>query len=109
MKKYCLTLDLVDNQELINEYDRWHREVWPEVISSIKDAGIEHMEIYRYHNRLIMMMEVNSSYNAEKKAAMDLGNERVQEWEQLMWKYQQALPGAQPGEKWVMMDKIFEL
>jgi len=109
MKKYCLTLDLVDNQELINEYDQWHREVWPEVISSIKDAGIEHMEIYRHHNRLIMMMEVSSSYSAEKKAAMDLTNERVQEWETLMWKYQQALPGAQPGEKWVLMDKIFEL
>jgi len=109
MKKYYLTLDLVDNPELIKEYDQWHREVWPEVISSIKDAGIEQMEIYRHHNRLFMMMEVNSTYNAERKAAMDLANERVQEWEALMWKYQQALPGAKPGEKWMLMDKIFEL
>ena len=109
MKKYYLTLDLVDNPELIKEYDQWHREVWPEVISSIKDAGIEQMEIYRHHNRLFMMMEVNSTYNAERKAAMDLANERVEEWEALMWKYQQALPGAKPGEKWMLMDKIFEL
>lgn len=109
MKKYCLTLDLIDNQELIDEYDQWHRQVWPEVIASIKNAGIEHMEIYRHQNRLIMMMEVNSSYCAEKKAAMDLANEKVQEWETLMWKYQQAIPGALPGEKWVLMDKIFEL
>jgi L-rhamnose mutarotase len=109
MKKYCLTLDLVDNQELINEYDQWHREVWPEIISSIRDAGIERMEIYRYSNRLIMIMEVNPAYSAEKKAEMDLANEKVQAWETLMWKYQQALPGTRPGEKWVLMDKIFEL
>jgi L-rhamnose mutarotase len=109
MMRYCLTLDLVDNQELIQEYDKWHREVWPEVITSIKAAGIVHMEIYRYKNRLMMIMDVNSSYDPEKKAAMDLANERVQEWEMLMWKYQQALPGTKPGEKWVLMDKIFEL
>jgi L-rhamnose mutarotase len=26
-----------------------------------------------------------------------------------MWKYQQALPMAKPGEKWLLMDKIFDL
>ncbi len=99
MRKYCLTLDLVDDQELILEYEKWHREVWPEVISSIKTAGIERMEIYRYGNRLVMMMEVNAYLRCSAKAAMDLANERVQEWEQLMWKYQQALPGCKTGRE----------
>jgi L-rhamnose mutarotase len=54
-------------------------------------------------------MEVNDEFSFEKKGAMDAGNEKVQEWETLMWKYQQALPGAKPGEKWMLMDKIFEL
>lgn len=109
MKTYCLTLDLIDNQELIEEYDKWHFAVWPEVITSIKSAGIEQMEIYRYKNRLMMIMGVNSAFNAEEKEKMDLANARVQEWESLMWKYQKALPGAKPGEKWMLMDKIFEL
>ncbi|MNY83627.1 L-fucose mutarotase [compost metagenome] len=56
-----------------------------------------------------MIMEVNEAFSFADKAAMDAGNEKVQEWETLMWKYQQAVPGAKPGEKWIMMDRIFEL
>jgi L-rhamnose mutarotase len=60
-------------------------------------------------NRLFMIMEVDDSFSFNKKGAMDAANPKVQEWEQLMWKYQQALPGSKPGEKWVLMNKIFEL
>jgi L-rhamnose mutarotase len=67
------------------------------------------MEIYRFANRLFMIIEAEENFSFEKKAAMDAGNKRVQEWEQLMWKYQRAIPGAKPGEKWVLMDKIFSL
>ena len=48
-------------------------------------------------------------FSFDKKNAMDNANPTVQEWEKLMWKYQQALPKAKPGEKWVLMNKIFEL
>jgi L-rhamnose mutarotase len=108
-KRYCFTLDLIDDPHLIEEYDRCHADVWPEVLSSIKTAGIEEMEIYRHGNRLMMVMDVNAEYTHERKEALDLANEKVQEWEALMWKYQQPLPCARPGEKWMMMNKIFEL
>jgi len=26
-----------------------------------------------------------------------------------MWKYQKEMSGAKPGEKWVLMDRIFSL
>ena len=109
MTEYCFTLDLIDDPLLIEEYEKWHSKVWPEVISSIQAAGIEAMRIYRYGNRLMMIIQVNAGYSHERKAALDLGNEKVQQWEQLMWKYQKAVPGAKPGEKWVQMKKIFEL
>lgn len=109
MKRYCLTLDLKDDPTLIGEYEDYHKEIWPEIRDSIMSSGILDMEIYRYGNRLYMIMEVNDEFSFEKKGAMDAGNEKVQEWETLMWKYQQAVPGAKPGEKWVLMDKIFEL
>ena len=67
------------------------------------------MEIYRFHTRLFMIMEVTENFSFEAKAAADAANEKVQEWETLMWKYQQALPGAKPGEKWKLMDRIFSL
>ncbi|MDR3007869.1 MAG: L-rhamnose mutarotase [Sphingobacterium sp.] len=109
MKRYVMALDLVDDPQLIKEYEDYHREVWPEIKRSILDAGILQMEIYRFENRLFMNMEVGENFSFEKKSAMDAANEKVQEWEQLMWKYQAAIPGAKPGEKWVMMTKIFEL
>ena len=109
MKKYCLALDLVDDEKLIAEYEDYHKAVWPEIKASIKDFGIDNMEIYRTGNRLFMIMETNENFSFEKKSAADASNEKVQEWEQLMWKYQQALPGSKPGEKWILMNKIFSL
>lgn len=109
MRRFCLALDLVDNAALITEYEKYHKEVWPEIVDSIKESGIENMEIYRTGIRLFMIMEVNDSFSFEDKAAADAANPKVQEWEQVMWKYQQALPTAQPGEKWVLTDKIFSL
>lgn len=109
MNRYCYALDLKDDPTLIKAYETCHQQVWPEIIASIKDAGIIRLEIYRFANRLMMLMEVDESYLAERKAAMDAENAKVQEWETLMWNYQQALPGEKSGEKWVLMDKIFEL
>ncbi|UPK71594.1 L-rhamnose mutarotase [Chitinophaga filiformis] len=109
MKRYCLALDLVNDPALIAEYEAYHRAVWPEIKKSITDSGITNMEIYRIMDRLFMIMEVNDSFSFEAKGAADAANPKVQEWEQLMWKYQQALPVAKPGEKWLLMDRIFAL
>ena len=109
MKRYCLALDLKDDVALIAEYEAWHQNVWPEILKSIKESGIEHMDIYRTGNRLFMIMEVNDAFNFESKATADAANEKVQEWETLMWKYQQALPGSKPGEKWKLMENIFSI
>lgn len=109
MKRYCLALDLVDDVDLIAEYEHYHQAIWPEIKDSITSAGITGMEIYRFGNRLFMIMDTDASFSFDRKGAMDAANAKVQEWEQLMWKYQQAIPGSKPGEKWVLMDKIFTL
>ena len=109
MKRYCLALDLKNDPKLIAEYEAHHKNVWPEILESIKGSGIEALEIYRVSNRLFMIMEVNDSFSFQRKALMDQTNSHVSTWEILMWKYQQAIPGAKPGEKWMLMDKIFSL
>jgi len=111
MKRYCLALDLIDRPELIKEYERLHQKEngWPEITDSIRDSGVLHMEIYRTGNRLFMIMETEDAFSFEIKASMDRENPRVQEWERLMWNFQQALPWAQEGEKWVTMERIFNL
>ena len=108
-KRYCFALDLKDDPDLIAEYEEIHRNVWPENIQGIKDSGITVMDLYLTGNRLFMIMEVNDDFSFEKKAANDAANSKVQEWEKLMWKFQQPLPWAKEGEKWVLMKQIFEL
>jgi L-rhamnose mutarotase len=108
MKRYCLALDLKDDDLLIAEYENYHKAVWPEILKSISDSGIEKMQIYRTGNRLFMIMEVDDNFSFEKKGKADELNEKVQDWETLMWRYQQPLPWSKPGEKWVLMEKIFE-
>ena len=108
-RRYCLALDLKDDPQLIAEYEKHHKKIWPEITGSIKEAGIEDLEIYRVGTRLFMIMEVNDNFSFESKAKTDRENPRVQEWEQLMWKFQQPVPSARAGEKWVLMEKIFKL
>ncbi|MBE7640063.1 L-rhamnose mutarotase [Salegentibacter sp. BLCTC] len=108
-KNYVLACDLKDDVALIKKYEDYHREVWPEIINSIRNVGILNMEIFRTGNRLVMVMETQPDFSFERKAKADEQNPKVQEWENLMGQYQQAVPWAKPGEKWTLMDKIFDL
>jgi len=109
MKRHCFALDLIDDPELIAAYKKHHEEIWPEITASIQEAGIETLDIYCVSNRLFMILEANESFTFEKKNAADAANPKVQEWENLMWTYQKALPAAKKGEKWMLMEKIYQL
>ena len=109
--RICYTCDLIDRPELIQKYKEYHRKdnAWPEITKSIRDSGIVAMEIYLLGNRLFMIMEVDETFTPERKQKMDAENPKVQEWENLMWEFQQPLPMAKEGEKWLPMEQIFEL
>jgi L-rhamnose mutarotase len=108
-ERYCLTLDLQDDPKLIAEYKRYHERIWPEITASLKQSGVEDAEIYSLGTRLFMILDVNDRFSFEAKARADGANPKVREWEELMWKFQRPLPQAAPGEKWILMDRIFKL
>lgn len=108
MKQYYLALDLKDDATLIAEYEAHHKIISPEILKSINDSGIQRMQLFRAGNRMFMIMDVSDTFSFEEKEKMDKRNPLVQSWETLMWKYQQALPFAKIGEKWVLMDKFFD-
>jgi L-rhamnose mutarotase len=108
-RRFCLTLDLKDEPDLIAEYKRYHEKIWPEITRSIKDSGIEDMEIYLLGTRMFMVMEVNESFSFEAKNQADRLNPKVQEWETLMGSFQKSLPQAKAGEKWLPMERVFKL
>ena len=111
MKRFCLACDLKDDPALIEEYRKWHQPgaVWPEVIESLKNSGIMNMEIYLQGCRLILVMETEDDFELEQKAAMDKANPKVVEWEDLMWKFQVAVPGVPSDQKWTQMESVFKL
>lgn len=107
MQRFCLTLELYPGDALIAEYIERHNRVWPEVLESLRDAGVLGMEIYRHGARLFMVMETTDDFTFERKAKMDRANPVVMQWEREMAKYQAADPGADASGKWQPMDRIF--
>mgnify|MGYP001041610828 FL=1 len=105
-RRLCFVLDLVDDPALIAEYERHHAPggVWPVIVDDIHAQGIEGMEIWRSGDRMVMIATVADDYPRPRviPAEHDL-------WEDLMWRFQKALPHAAPGRKWVPMGKIFDL
>lgn len=109
MPRHCLTLDLKDDAQAIAEYKRYHVKIWPEIRDSLFAAGITDMEIYLLGTRLFMIMDVNETFSLSAKAAADAANARVQEWEAIMGHFQQPLPQSRPGQRWVVMERVFSL
>lgn len=111
VKRYCQTLDLKDDPELIQEYIKRHNEAhqWPEIRDGIRSVGILEMEIYHIETRLFMIVETPLDFEwdcaFEKLAQLP----RQAEWEEYMSVFQQADAGATSSEKWQLMDRIFYL
>ena len=109
MKRYCQTLDLYNDPQLIAAYVEEHKHVWAEIKDGIREVGITNMEIYIHHNRLFMIVETVDDFDWEKGFERLATLPRQAEWEAYMSKYQVSKPGQASHEKWQLMDKIFGL
>lgn len=110
MKTFVRILDLKDDDRLIEEYKRHHKAVWPQVIQSLRKTGVIDMEIYAFGNRLVMLLATEDAYQPEAAFQQYLScDPACVEWEEKMGQYQQPVPGAPPGAKWVSMECCFSL
>jgi len=108
--RHCLALDLKDDPASIADYERHHRDVWPEVLAHLRRHGVRELEIFRLGTRLVMLMDTDDAvFDAAKMAAAERGSPRIAEWEALMWRFQQATPWTPEGAKWTPMQSIFRL
>jgi L-rhamnose mutarotase len=111
VKRYCQTLDLKDDPELIAEYRKRHSEAeaWPEILNGIREVGILEMELYILGTRLFMIVETPLDFDWDS-AMNKLATLPLQaEWEEYMSIFQVSEPGASSAEKWKLMDRMFHL
>lgn len=111
VKRYCQTMDLKDNPELIAEYVKRHSEAeaWLEIRDGIREVGILEMEIYILGTRLFMIVETPLDFDWETAMARLATLPRQAEWEAYMSIFQQADATATSAEKWQLMDRMFYL
>ena len=111
VKRYCQTLDLRDNPELIAEYRRRHSQehIWKEVPEGIRQVGILEMEIYLLGTRLFMIVETPMDFDWDTAMARLGTLPRQAEWEDYMAEFQLVKAGMSSAEKWQLMELIFHL
>ena len=111
VKRYCQTLNLKDNPELVAEYRKRHAEgeVWPETLAAIREVGILEMEIYILDTKLFMIVETPLDFEWDSALAKMATVPRQEEWEAYMAVFQQAEAGASSADKWQLMERMFHL
>ncbi|MBQ5980563.1 MAG: L-rhamnose mutarotase [Prevotella sp.] len=111
VKRYCQTMDLKDNPELIKEYRKRHSEkyAWKEILDGIRKVGILEMEIYILGTRLVMIVETPLDFDWDTAMARLATLPKQQEWEEYMAIFQDCAASATSDEKWQMMDRMFYL
>ena len=110
-KRFCKTLELRNNPDLIAAYKKAHAkgQAWPEITQGIREVGILDMEIYLAGQRLFMIMDTVPDFEHDKAMAELAKKPRQSEWEEQMSKFQKSSTGETAGEKWQLIERIFKL
>jgi L-rhamnose mutarotase len=110
-RRFCKTLSLEDDPQLIEEYKRVHSpgHTWPEITRGMIEVGIIDMEIYLLGNRLFMIMDTVPEFDHDRDMALLADKPRQSEWEAFVSRFQKSASGARADEKWQLMERIYKL
>jgi L-rhamnose mutarotase len=110
-KRFCKTMELRNNSELIQEYKKAHTKgaAWPEITQGMKEVGILDMEIYLLGTKLFMIMDTKPDFDHNNAMTELAGKPRQSEWEELMSKFQDTSSEATADQKWQLMERIYKM
>jgi len=110
-KRYCKTLSLKDDAQLIEDYKKVHATgaAWPEITQGMREVGIIDMEIYILGARLFMIMDTIVDFDHDKAMTELSQKPRQSEWEAYVSRFQQTSTNATADEKWQLMERIYKL
>ncbi|WP_316810016.1 L-rhamnose mutarotase [Pedobacter heparinus] len=104
-----LSANLVKDEKLQKEYLNYHAtqfEKWPEVAKGFCDADFQQLRIFKNGRQLMLVISIPKGASLDElNPKTSLNNPRVEEWNQVMKKYQEGIAGTKPGETWVFFSK----
>jgi L-rhamnose mutarotase len=108
--RFVFTINLRDEPGIIETYRLHHRDVWPEVQASLRQAGVDQMDIYLLGHRLVMVVEMRDGLDYRDAFKTHAASSpTVAEWERLMKSLQEPAAEARTGEWWAVMEPVFHL
>ena len=109
MKSYGLTINLVDSPEVIEQYKKYHENVWPEILENSVTIGIQKTKIFLLGRQLFLYMETTDSFDLDSSFIPSTSEHpRVKEWGELMESFQEPVKDAEDGEWWARMELVHE-
>jgi L-rhamnose mutarotase len=110
MKEFAKTILLKDDEATIARYRNYHNHIWPEVVKSFRQVGVQDIKIWMIGRRLFMLMTTTDAFNPQTDFEKYLSlHPKNKEWEDLMTTFQEKAPEAKPGEHWAEMELIFQM
>jgi L-rhamnose mutarotase len=94
--------------EAIEEYERIHAAVWPEVLATISACNIRNYSIFRHGTLLFAYFEYVGEDLAADMAKM-AEDPKTQEWWTHTDPMQEPLPDHAPGEWWTDLKEVFHI
>lgn len=102
MPRYAFKLRI--KPEAIEDYEREHQHVWPELLSKLKDVGISEYSIFRRGQELVLSLRVDDFDKAWDELDRDPVNQR---WQVFMSRFFEPVPDKQEDERFAMMKEVF--
>ena len=109
MKRFAMTCQLKDEPGILEKYQDYHANVWPEVVQGTLNCGVQRVFIYRIGHRLFMFMETGDDFDMDRDMPKYMEDPKAQEWDALMRTFQTNVPEAEEGTTWVEMEELYTL
>jgi L-rhamnose mutarotase len=104
MPRYAFKLRI--KPDAIDEYEREHQRVWPELLAKLKEVGISEYSIFRRSQDLFLCLRVDDFERAWNQLDQDPVNQR---WQAIMSRLFEPVPDLRPGERFAMLREVFYL
>ncbi|MEJ5963124.1 L-rhamnose mutarotase [Pedobacter immunditicola] len=105
-----LSANLVEDEKMQKEYLNYHTtqfKEWPEVAKGFCNADFQQLRIYKNGRQLVLIISIPKGSDFEKlNPKTTENNPKVDDWNALMTKYQEGIPGTKPGEVWVFFKPL---